>query len=165
MFRLGGADGRGCGSSASPATALRNLGEGPRPYMYSRWRRAPVLAHADRTDEGDPAAPGAAVRGVVRGLDPDLAAFGVMTMDRHLDNALNLPTSSAIFACAFGSIALLLALVGIYRLVSYSVARRTREVGIRVALGATASDVVRLVLRRGLLHAALGVAVPASPAR
>ena len=135
-----------------------HLGEAPRPYMYLPLAQHPRswLTLIVRT-KVDPAGAIPAVRGVVRELDPDLAAFGVMTMDRHLDNALNLPSISATFASAFGAIALLLATVGIYGLVSYSVARRTREVGIRLALGATGSDVMRLVLRRGLIQAATGV--------
>lgn len=158
-FRLGGAEGDrvrvvGVARDARYGT----IGEGPRPYLYlplSQHERS-WLTLVVRTN-GSPAALMPAVRDVVRRLDPDLAAFGVMTMDRHLDNALNLATSSAIFAGAFGAIALLLAVVGIYGLVSYSVARRTREVGIRVALGASRDDVLRLVLGKGLALAALGV--------
>jgi putative ABC transport system permease protein len=158
-FRLGGAEGErvqivGVARDARYGT----LGEGPRPYMYlplSQHERS-WLTLVVRT-KGDPAGLIPMVRDVVHGLDSDLAAFGVMTMDRHLDNALNLATSSAIFAGAFGAVALLLAMVGIYGLVSYSVARRTREVGIRVALGATRDDVLRLVLGKGLGLAALGV--------
>ncbi len=136
------------------------LGEGPRPYMYLPLSQHPRswLTLVVRT-RGDPAGLIPNVRDVVHRLDPDLAAFGVMTMDRHLENALNLATISAIFAGAFGAIALLLAMVGIYGLVSYSVARRTREVGIRIALGASREDVLRLVLGKGLGLAALGVGV------
>lgn len=158
-FRLGGAEGDrvriiGVARDARYGT----IGEGPRPYLYlplSQHERS-WLTLVVRTN-GSPAALAPAVRDVVHRLDPDLAAFGVMTMGRHLDNALNLATSSAIFAGAFGAIALLLAVVGIYGLVSYSVARRTREVGIRAALGASREDVLRLVLGKGLGLAALGV--------
>jgi predicted permease len=160
-FRLGGPEGDrvrviGVARDARYGT----LGEGPRPYMYLPLSQHPRswLTLVVRT-RGDPAGLIPNVRDVVHRIDPDLAAFGVMTMDQHLDNALNVATNSAIFAGAFGAIALLLAMVGIYGLVSYSVARRTREVGIRVALGASREDVLRLVLGKGLALAALGVGV------
>jgi ABC-type antimicrobial peptide transport system permease subunit len=108
---------------------------------------------------GDPESLIPTVRGVVNRLDPNLGTFGAMTMDQHLENALNLPKTSAILAGAFAVIALLLAVVGIYGVVSYSVARRTREVGIRVALGARSQDVLRLILGNGLSLATAGVVV------
>jgi predicted permease len=136
------------------------IGESPQPYIYLPLSQHPStwLTLVVRT-RGDPTALIPAVREVVHRLDPDLAPFGVMTMDRHLENALNVATSSAVFAGGFGLIALLLAVVGIYGLVSYAVARRTREVGIRIALGADAKDVLRLVLGKGLSLAALGVSL------
>jgi predicted permease len=158
-FRLGGPDGervRIVGVARDARYGM--LGEGPRPYLYlplSQHSRS-WLTLVVRT-AGDPAAVIPAVRESVRRLDPDLAVFGVMTMQQHLENALNIATSSAIFAGAFGLLALLLAVIGIYGLVSYSVARRTREVGIRMALGASRKDVLRLVLGRGLGLAAIGV--------
>jgi putative ABC transport system permease protein len=159
QFRLGGPDGDrvrivGVARNARYGT----LGEGPRPYLYLPLSQHPSswLTLVVRT-VGDPGAMIPAVRETVRRLDPDLAAFGVMTMDQHLENALNLATNSAVFAGAFGVLALLLAVIGIYGLVSYSVARRTREVGIRLALGASREDVLRLVLGRGLGLAAIGV--------
>ncbi len=136
------------------------IGESPRPYVYLPLSQHPrswltLVVHT----RSDPAALSPAIRDVVHRLDPDLASFGVMTMDRHLENALNVATNSAVFAGAFGLIALLLAVVGIYGLVSYAVERRTREVGIRIALGADAKDVLRLVLGKGLNLAALGVSL------
>ncbi len=158
-FRLGGPEGDrvrviGVARDARYGT----LGEGPRPYLYvplSQNQRSWLTLIVQT--EADPAAAIPVVRDLVQGLDPDLAAFGVMTMDRHLENALNLATTSAIIAGAFGGLALLLSVVGIYGLVSYSVARRTREVGIRIALGAGRRDVLRLVLGKGLLLALAGV--------
>ncbi len=134
------------------------IGESPRPYLYLPLSQHPRswLTLIVRT-RSDAAALIPVIRDVVHRLDPDLAPFGVMTMDRHLENALNVATNSAAFAGAFGLIALLLAVVGIYGLVSYALERRTREVGIRIALGAGARDVLRLVLGKGLGLAALGV--------
>ena len=158
-FRMDGVDGERVRIIGVARTArYGTLGEDPRPYLYlplSQNSRS-WLTLVVRTED-DPASLIPAVRDAVHRLDPDLAPFGVMTMDRHLKNALNLATISAIFAGAFGALALLLAMVGIYGLVSYSVARRTREVGIRVALGAGRDDVLRLVLGKGLGLAAAGV--------
>lgn len=160
-FRVGAADGRlvfvaGVARDAKYGT----IGEAPRPYMYLPLEQdccsgmtLVVRSH------GDPAALIPAVRDLVHRLDPNLGTFGVMTMSQHLENALNLPTTSAILAGGFAVVALLLAVVGIYGVVSYSVARRTREVGIRVALGADSRDVLRLILGNGLALAAAGVAV------
>jgi putative ABC transport system permease protein len=108
---------------------------------------------------GDPSALVPSVRAVVNQLDPNLGTFGIMTMADHLDNALNLAYTSALLAGSFGAVALLLAIIGIYGVVAYSVARRTREVGIRMALGASPQDVLRLVLGNGLGLALTGMAI------
>jgi predicted permease len=160
-FRIGSADGRilwvaGVASDGKYGT----IGEASRPYMYlpleQDYRSGMTLIVRSH---GDPESLIPTVRGVVNRLDPNLGTFGAMTMDQHLENALNLPKTSAILAGAFAVIALLLAVVGIYGVVSYSVARRTREVGIRVALGARSQDVLRLILGNGLSLATAGVVV------
>jgi ABC-type antimicrobial peptide transport system permease subunit len=141
------------------------VGERPRPYMYLPMDQdyhsgVTLVLHT----EGDPAAMVPMVRAVVNRLDPNLGTFGVMTMAEHLDNALNLARTSALLAGSFGAVALLLAVIGIYGVVAYSVARRTREVGIRMALGASPMDVLRLVLRSGLGLALTGMAIGLSVA-
>jgi predicted permease len=136
------------------------VGERPRPYMYLPMEQdynsgmTLVLQTA-----GDPSALIPSVRAVVNRLDPNLGTFGIMTMADHLDNALNLAYTSALLAGSFGVVALLLAVIGIYGVVAYSVARRTREVGIRMALGASPQDVLRLVLGNGLGLALAGMAI------
>jgi predicted permease len=160
-FRLGAADGERVRIIGVARDArYGSLGEGPRPYFYLPLSQHPRswLTLVVRT-ESDPAALIPSARDAVHRLDPDLAPFGVMTMERHFENALNLANISAMLAGGFGTLALVLALVGIYGLVSYSVARRTREVGIRVALGASRQDVLRLVVGKGLRLAAVGVAL------
>ena len=107
---------------------------------------------------GDPRALEPAVRAEIGALDPDLPIFAAMTGREFVASALNVPTMAAGVATAFGALALLLAVVGIYGIVSVTVAQRTREVGIRVALGAARGDVLRLVLGRTGRLAAAGMA-------
>jgi predicted permease len=137
-----------------------SIGESSQSYVYQTLsqRSSSWLTVVVRSS-GDPASLIAPVRAAVQGLDPQLALFGVMTMREHLDNALNLPTASADFAGAFGLLALVLALVGIYGVVSYAVAQRTREIGIRLALGADGGAVVRSVMGRSIRAAAIGIGI------
>jgi predicted permease len=101
------------------------------------------------------------VRQAVAAVDPALATFGAMSMGQAMSNALNGPQSAASVAGAFGLAALLVAAVGLYALVAHLVAERTREIGVRVALGATPAGVQRLVLGRagklGLAGLAIGL--------
>jgi ABC-type antimicrobial peptide transport system permease subunit len=101
------------------------------------------------------------MRAVIAGLDPRLAVFDVRTMDDHLRNgqALLLTRIGSAFATLFGLLALVLATVGVYGVVSYSVAQRTREIGVRMALGARRGAIVGLVVRQGMKLAWIGVGV------
>jgi predicted permease len=138
------------------------LGESPRPFFWRALGQAPrqemFLEIASR---GDMIAVERAVRGIVRDFDPDLPLFDVRTMDEHLRNgrALFAVRIGAMFGGAFAFLALTLAAVGVYGVVSYSVNNRTREIGIRIALGAVAASVVRLVVRQGMTLAAIGVVI------
>jgi ABC-type antimicrobial peptide transport system permease subunit len=164
-FRLGEADGPlvevvGVAKDGKYGT----IGEQQRPYLYlpveqdSRFSRLKPGVTLVVHGRGEPRAMISAVREVIGRLDPDLGTFGAMTMAEHVENALNLARTSATLAGAFGLSALLLAVIGIYGVVSYAVARRTREVGIRVALGAGPGDVVRLVFRDGIGPSLVGLA-------
>jgi ABC-type antimicrobial peptide transport system permease subunit len=105
-----------------------------------------------------------AIRAAVRSLDPDQPVEELVTMPSVVSAALGGPRFAASLFSAFALIALLLCALGLYGLVSFSVSRRTREIGVRVAVGATPSSVRRLVLREAMLLAALGIALGLSGA-
>ncbi len=99
------------------------------------------------------------VSDAVRSLDPTMAIFNIATMEEHLRDALFLPRLAATLFGVFGFIGLMLAAVGLYGVMSYSVSRRTREIGIRLALGAQIGAVQRLVVRQGMLLAFIAMAL------
>ncbi|MCU1317196.1 MAG: hypothetical protein JWN63_2518 [Candidatus Acidoferrum typicum] len=98
-----------------------------------------------------------ALREEISRLDPDLAVFDVHSMSERIDLSLSSRRTSMLLANAFGGVALFLASLGIYGVLAYLVARRTREIGIRVALGSTRAGILRLVLREGFELVALGL--------
>jgi predicted permease len=128
------------------------------PYEQPPWSRLGNLNFAVRT-RGKPEAFVGAVRSLVRDLDPKLPLINVQTQEAVIDDALRRERLFANLSTAFGAMALLLAAIGIYGVVAYSVARRTAEIGVRVALGARYANIVSLVLRRTVLLAAVGAAL------
>jgi predicted permease len=110
---------------------------------------------------GDPSALAPLVAREIKSLDPDLPVFDVTTMERVIQgpNGFFLLRMGALFGGALGLLGLVLALVGVYGVVSYAASQRTQEIGLRMALGADRGEIMRLVLGRGLVLVAVGVAV------
>ncbi|MDH4066886.1 MAG: FtsX-like permease family protein, partial [Acidobacteriota bacterium] len=106
----------------------------------------------------DPEALIASIRAAVRRVDPGLPLFDVQTIEQHLAFAFFLFEMAATLLGIFGGTAALLAALGLYGVVAHSVGMRTREIGVRMSLGATARDVRRLVVRQGLGLAVTGIA-------
>lgn len=111
---------------------------------------------------GSPIAIAAGVRQELRNIDPNLPILDVNTVEEQLDDVLVQERLIAKLATFFGGLAVLLACLGLYGVISYSVARRTNEMGIRLALGATSGCVLRMVLRESLWLVLIGVAIGVS---
>jgi putative ABC transport system permease protein len=105
----------------------------------------------------DPSALAAAVRAIVREQAPALVLDSVMTMEARVMSSLSRPRAYALVLAGVATFALAIAVVGLFGVVSYSVAQRSREIGVRTALGAQTADVVALVLRSGMTITASGL--------
>ncbi len=147
---------------------IRHLGPAvpPRPELYqpSTQRSFSFMAFVVRT-AGDPYAAVPAIRRAVAELDPALPLAHVKTMDDHIAGALARPKFISTLVTLFGALAVTLALVGIYGMMSWAVSERQREFAIRVALGVRGPALLGLVLRKAALLAALGTAIGLIAAR
>jgi putative ABC transport system permease protein len=137
-----------------------DLQTGPRPAIYLPMAMftLPYMSVVVRTD-ADEAAVATAVRAAVRSIDPELPVQDVETLDRVLQRVNGQPRFRTVLIGAFAATALLLAAVGLYGLISYTVAQRGPEMAVRLALGATPAQVARLVVGQGLGLAGAGVVV------
>ncbi len=132
----------------------------PRIYAPYEQSPGPYLNLVVRT-EGDPLVAAPAIRSEIGRLDPALATFAFESMDSRVTRSRWQGRMFSVVMVALGALALVLATVGVYGVVSYSTAQRTREFGIRSALGAEPSRIARLVLLEAALLAALGIAIGA----
>jgi putative ABC transport system permease protein len=141
-------------------TRLETLDKEPYPQMiFPAAQSVPeALDFAIRTSV-PPASLVPAVRREVRALDRDLPVSNVKTMEDRLAEVVAQPKVNLVVLAAFAALALLIAAVGTYGVMAYAVAQRTRELGIRVALGASGERVVRLVVRQGMVPAVVGVGI------
>jgi predicted permease len=139
---------------------LTALDTDPKPTLY--WHHAQIpsgmMTLLVRTG-GSPAALGPAVRSQVAALDPNLPVGRLVTLEEIVSGSVERPRFLLRLLAVFALIAIGLATVGVYGVMSYSVVERVPEVGIRLAVGATPGAIVRLVMRDGLVLAAAGIAI------
>lgn len=138
-----------------------SLTEPPRPYLYIPTTQGTAFGryHVVARGEAAPSALADRIRAEARALDPDVFLSRVTTLDGHLAYIYFLPRAGAFLLLLVGGLAVVMACVGLYGMVSYSVARRTREMGIRLALGADRGAVVGMMVKRGLALVAVGGSV------
>jgi len=139
------------------------LTEEAKPYYYTPFTQAygmpaTLLVRA----VNDPHALTHSVREAIHGLDADLPIYSVLTLDEHMASsafALMPLRMGAMLAAIQGGLGLLLSILGLYSVVSYGVTSRTKEIGLRMALGATRGDVLLLITREGLRLTAIGMGI------
>jgi predicted lysophospholipase L1 biosynthesis ABC-type transport system permease subunit len=156
------------GGSPTPWTVVGIVGDirdqlleqEPEPMMYLSFQQVPwssmwMLVRA----MGDPMALAPVVRREIRAVDPLLPVANVQPLTRLVSDIAAQPRFTALIFGLFASAALVLAVVGVYGIVAYGVTQRTREIGVRLALGATPSGIVTSVVRHGVGLAGFGIAV------
>jgi predicted permease len=138
----------------------RSLAEDPRPFFYYTMaqRRPAGMALVVRGNV-DPRSLVGGIRAQVQALDRRVPVYAVKTMTEHMTYALWAPNMAASFSLAFAVLAVLLSAVGLYSVMAYVVSQRTREVGIRMALGADRSHVLKMITTQGMWLAGVGVVI------
>jgi putative ABC transport system permease protein len=130
------------------------------PTIYRSYRQVPPFnASLVLRTEGEPVTFVPAVRSAIAAVDPDLPLFDLLAFDKVITNSIIGIAYVAVMMAILGLIALVLASVGIYGVMSYSVGERTHEIGVRMAMGATSKDIQRLILGNGMFLTIVGTAI------
>jgi putative ABC transport system permease protein len=142
----------------------RNLKETPQPLFYVPIRQNSLGTGLQIRTRLSPATMAKALAREVHALDANLAPGEVITMQEQVDRTTAVQRIAVSFLGVFGCLALFLAAIGLYGVMSYTVSQSTRELGLRMALGARASDLLRVVMSQGLALTAAGVVLGAAAA-
>jgi len=141
-------------------TKVRTLGEEPRPFILTSLKQDPSVAlHLIARTTGDAERTATQMLATLREVDPAIMTIQVKTMEKHLNTMLLPARLGAMAFTLFAGLALGLAVLGVYGVVSYAVSRRTREVGIRLAIGAQPTALVRLLMAEGFGLVVIGAAL------
>lgn len=139
---------------------FEGIGLTTQPEMYTFIEQTPMWGFnlLIRTEK-DVSGVAAAIRPQVESLDPTLPIYGVKTMREYVNESIASPRFNTLLLGVFAAVAMVLAAVGIYGVMSYSVSQRTQEIGIRVALGASSVSVLRLIVGQGMTLALAGIGI------
>ena len=137
---------------------FRRLDRDMDPTIYTPFSQTPFMwAYVMVRTTGDPSALTRSIKGIVRSVDPNVIASGVRPMPEVVSGTVAEPRLSMLLVSGFALLALILASVGIYGVIAYSVSQRTHELGLRMALGAGRAGVLAMIIREGLVTATIGI--------
>ena len=140
-------------------STVSSLDEGPTPMLFYPVRQSPASGYVLVRTDGDPSALLPGLRGALQAVGPNLPLSALGTLSSRLAGSLARPTIASRMLGAFSLLAMLLASLGLYGVVSFSVSRRSPEMGIRIAMGAERAQLIQMVMREVLLTVTVGLAM------
>jgi predicted lysophospholipase L1 biosynthesis ABC-type transport system permease subunit len=138
---------------------VSSLDEGPTPMLFYPVRQSPASGYVLVRTDGNPSALLPGLRAALQAVDPNLPLSALGTLRSRLAGSLAMPTIATRLLGAFSLLAMLLARLGLYGVVSFSVCRRSPEMGIRIAMGAERGQLIQMVMREMLLTVTVGLAL------